>query len=64
MLRIINISKLQSAYRVRLAPNGSDLEWLSADEDHEVVLTGEPESSFLMRLEAFILSPLVPEELL
>ena len=64
MLRIINISKLQSAYRVRLAADGSGLEWLSADDDNEVVLTGEPESSFLMRLEALILSPLVPEELL
>lgn len=63
MLRIINISKLQSAYRLQLSPQGT-LEWLSNDGDHEVVLTSEPEATFSMRLLNFLLSPLVPEELL
>ncbi|MCJ0763689.1 phospholipase D family protein [Variovorax terrae] len=63
MLRIINISKLQSAYRLRLSPAGT-IEWLTLDNDHEVVLTSEPETTFLMRLHNFLLSPLVPEQLL
>jgi len=64
MLRIINISKLQSAYRLRLNPATGDVEWLGADENHEMVFTEEPESSWLDRAHHFLLSPLVPEELL
>jgi len=64
MLRVINISKLQSAYRVRLSADGNSLEWLSADDEKEQILTSEPESSLLTRFETFILSPFVPEELL
>jgi putative cardiolipin synthase len=63
LLRIINISRLQSAYRVRLAADGS-LEWLSMDDDKEVVLTEEPESSFWLRVHNLLISPLVPEQLL
>jgi putative cardiolipin synthase len=64
LLRVIDIDRLQSAYRVQLAPNGSGLQWISADENGEMVLTSEPDSSFLMRLQSWLLSPLVPEELL
>ncbi|MGH6625386.1 MAG: phospholipase D family protein [Burkholderiaceae bacterium] len=64
MLRVVNIGKLQSAYRVRLAADGQALEWLTMDEEQETVLTAEPESSFWTRLQTLILNPLVPEELL
>ena len=64
MLRIINISKLESAYRLRLAEPGRRLEWLSMDDDNEVVLHTEPESSWLQRLQNRLNGPLVPEELL
>jgi len=64
MLRIINVSKLQSAYRLRLNPDSGEIEWLSTDAEKELVLTTEPESTWFTRLEAFLLSPLVPEELL
>ncbi|MGJ7491327.1 phospholipase D family protein [Variovorax sp. ZT4R33] len=64
MLRIINISKLESAYRVRIDPKTGRLEWLSMDEDKEVVLYDEPESSWLQRLYNNVLGPLVPEDLL
>ncbi|RZI64726.1 MAG: phospholipase D family protein [Variovorax sp.] len=64
MLRIINISKLESAYRVRIDPPTGKLEWLSMDEDQEIVLYDEPESSWLQRLKINLLGPLVPEDLL
>ena len=63
LLRIINISKLQSAYRVRLDARGN-LQWLTMDDDNEVVLTSEPETSFWLRLHNMLISPFVPEQLL
>ena len=63
LLRIVNISKLQSAYRLRLDSHGN-LEWLSMDEDNEMVLTDEPETSFWLRLHNMLVSPFVPEQLL
>mgnify|MGYP003584732124 FL=1 len=64
MLRVINISKLESAYRLRLAAGRDEIEWLSMDEDREVVLHNEPESTWSQRLYNRLLSPLVPEDLL
>ena len=63
LLRIVNISKLQSAYRVRLDSHGN-LEWLSMDDDNEMVLTDEPETTFWLRLHNMLVSPFVPEQLL
>ena len=62
VLRVIHISKLQSAYRLRLGPDGIGLEWLTMDETGEVVLNVEPDTSFFSRLKHFLLSPFVPEE--
>jgi putative cardiolipin synthase len=62
--RVIDLDRLQSAYRVRFNPRGNGLEWLGLDEDGEVVLTQEPDSSTWLRLRLWLLSPLVPEELL
>ena len=61
--RVINISRLQSAYRVRIAPGGG-LQWLTMDEGGEVVLTEEPESTFWLRLHNWLIAPFVPEQLL
>lgn len=63
LLRIINIAKLENAYRLRLAPGGA-LEWLTLDDEKEVVLHDEPESTWLERLKHRLLGPLIPEELL
>ena len=63
LLRIISISKLQSAYRVRLGPSGG-LEWLTMDDEKEVILTSEPETTFWLRLHNMLISPFVPEQLL
>ena len=43
--RVIHISKLQSAYRLRLTKDGQSLEWLAMDDDAEVVLDVEPDTS-------------------
>ena len=63
LLRIVNISKLQSAYRVRLGEHGA-LEWLTMDDEKEVILSVEPETSFWTRAQNWLVSPLVPEQLL
>ena len=63
MLRIINISRLENAYRVRLDKDGR-LEWLAIEGDEEVVLHGEPETSWLTRAKVRLLGPLIPESLL
>ena len=39
VIRVINISKLQSSYRLRFAPDGQSLEWLATDDQGEVVLS-------------------------
>jgi putative cardiolipin synthase len=62
VLRVIHISKLQSAYRVRFGPDGESLEWLTMNDDGEVVLSTEPETSLFQRLKHFLLSPFIPED--
>jgi len=63
-LHVINVSRLQSAYRVRFAPDGKNLEWLSFSEGEEKVFIEEPESTFWSRIGVWIFAPLIPEELL
>jgi putative cardiolipin synthase len=64
MLRVIKISKLQNSYRLRLAKDTGTLEWLTNDGEKEIILTVEPESSFLLRFYNKLLAPIVPEMLL
>jgi putative cardiolipin synthase len=64
VIRVINISKLQSSYRLRFAPDGQSLEWLATDGNGEVVLSQEPEVTPFMRLQNMLLAPFVPEQLL
>ncbi len=63
LLRVIDLDRLQSAYRVRLREGGG-LQWLSVDEDGDVVLDSEPDASLWLRFKTWVLSPLVPDELL
>jgi putative cardiolipin synthase len=62
VIRVINISKLQSAYRLRFAADGQSLEWLTMDDEREVVLSAEPDVTFLMRFQNMLLAPFVPEQ--
>jgi len=64
MLRVINISKLESAYRLRLRADGRGIEWLALDSEKELVLEDEPESTWEQRWTNYLLGPLVPEDLL
>ncbi len=64
LLRVINISRLESAYRVRLDPKTSQLQWLTMDGDSEVVLGVEPESTFWLRVHNTLMGWFVPEQLL
>jgi putative cardiolipin synthase len=64
MIRVIDLDRLQSAYRVRRKADGSGLEWLSVDDDKETVLNEEPDSSMWQRIKAILLKPFVPESLL
>ena len=62
LIRVIDIDRLQSAYRVILNTDGSGVTWMSMDDDKEVLLTTEPDTSLWLRLKAWLLSPFVPEE--
>ena len=62
LLRIIDIDRFQSAYRVRLRANGGGLEWLSNDGDKEMILTEEPDSTPWLRFKSWLLTPFVPIE--
>ncbi len=64
VIRVINITKLQSSYRLRFAADGQRLEWLATDEQGEIVLSEEPEVTLLMRFQSMFLAPFVPEQLL
>ncbi len=62
--RVIDLDRLQSSYQVRMRKDGGGLEWLSLDDDGEMILTSEPDASRWLQLKTWLLSPLVPEELL
>ncbi len=64
MLRVIDASKTGSAYRLRLAADGTSLQWLTTEGQQESVLTSEPESTLWQRLYNSIVAPFVPEVLL
>ena len=63
MMRVIQISKLQNAYRVTHNA-AKQLQWTAVDGDQEQVLTSEPESSLWLQLQNFFLGGVVPEQLL
>ena len=60
--QVIDISKFESAYRVRLGPDGRSLEWLTTDDNGEVTLYAEPDTTFLLRLQSMMFAPFVPEQ--
>lgn len=65
LTRVIDLDRLQSSWRVRLAPSGQGLEWLGADDSGELqTYTGEPDATLLTRLKLWLLGPFVPESLL
>jgi putative cardiolipin synthase len=64
MLRVINISKLQNSYRLRIDKETGALQWLTTDGEKELILTSEPEAGFFQRFYNSLVAPIVPEMLL
>jgi cardiolipin synthase C len=62
LLRIIDIDRLYSAYRVRLRADGHGIEWVTNDGEKEIVISEEPDSSPWLRIKAWLLRPFVPIE--
>jgi putative cardiolipin synthase len=62
VLRIFHISKLQSSYRLRFSTDRQTIEWLTMDDEGEMVLTEEPDTTFAMRLQNVLFAPFVPEQ--
>ncbi|GAB3478168.1 phospholipase D family protein [Polaromonas eurypsychrophila] len=64
MLRIINITKLENAYRLQLVATTDTIEWLAMDDEKEIIFTEEPETGWLRRIYHRAIGVLVPEGLL
>jgi putative cardiolipin synthase len=64
LISVIDIDRLQNAYRVRRSAGSPGLEWHSMEDGKEMVLTEEPDSSVWLRLKLRLISLLVPESLL
>ena len=62
LLRIIDIDRLYSAYRVRLKANGRGIEWVTNDGEREIVVSDEPDSTPWLRIKSWLLTPFVPIE--
>lgn len=62
LLRVIDVDRLYSSYRVRLKAGGRGLEWISNDGDKEVILSEEPDSTPWLRIKSWLLAPFVPVE--
>lgn len=62
VLRVIHISKLQSAYRLQFGADGRSLMWATMDGDGEVLLDAEPDTTIFLRVQNLLLAPFVPEQ--
>jgi len=62
VVQVIDESLRRSAYRLQFGADGHSLEWVTSDEQGEVILDAEPDSSFLLKLRNVLLSPLIPEQ--
>lgn len=64
VLEEIRVARSVGTYEVRLRPDGQSMEWVSRDEDQEQILTSEPRPGWLERLRLWLLTLLVPDDLL
>jgi putative cardiolipin synthase len=64
VLKLIDVIKSQGAYNVRLAPNGTDLQWVTTGAGGKEELVEEPETDVWTRIMLEILSVIAPEDLL
>ena len=66
LLKLADIVTTQAAYRVRLSPDKSELEWVLPNPrgGPETVLTREPDTSVFERFWLWLIGPLVPDDVL
>jgi cardiolipin synthase C len=62
LLRLIEIDRLHSAYRVRRNAQGGCCEWVEPDSADKNVMTVEPDSSWWQRWLGNLVQPLAPED--
>jgi putative cardiolipin synthase len=62
--RLIDGIRATGAYRLRLRPSDSHIQWMAEDGEESLVYDDEPEVDFSTRLKTFFLAPFVPESLL
>lgn len=62
--RLMNLDKLQSAYRVRLSPKNGSVEWVGIDDFKEVVWNDEPDADLRTRMYLWLVAPFVSEGML
>jgi putative cardiolipin synthase len=64
LVDLLAADRFESAYRLRLTPDGKHIEWVATEDGTETIYDHEPEVSFLRRLEMFLIAPWIPEDLL
>jgi putative cardiolipin synthase len=64
VVRVIDATRRQGSYRVRLAADGERLEWLGMEGPSTSVLASEPDVHPLVQFRNMLLAPFVPEKLL
>ena len=64
VLRVIDVSKAQNSYRLRLDATTGRLQWLTGEGEKQVILDTEPETGFFQRLFIPLVGPFIPESLL
>jgi putative cardiolipin synthase len=64
VLQLLENDHGESAYRLRLAPDGQNIEWIATSAGVESPAGPEPDAPFWLRLGVWLLGPIAPEELL
>jgi putative cardiolipin synthase len=61
---VFYLDEAPGVYEVHLAPDGNSVQWVGRNEDGEERVDSEPEASLWQRLRLFLLSLVVPEDML
>jgi putative cardiolipin synthase len=64
VLSLLDANKMDSAYRLRLAASGEQIEWIDTEDGKEVIYDDEPNAGFFLKFGLKLLAPIAPEELL
>lgn len=64
VLLLMAANKMDSAYRLRLAASGEQIEWVDTDDGKEIIHDDEPNAGFFLKFILKVLAPIAPEELL